>query len=209
MALSTNFDLADELLKHQTINVDQITENKCNRIILTRLMHDDPSLTSLTLSNYNDDDDASTFNVTSGLSALLGLLKTSSKMKQLHLDLCVLNDDNIPALASILKEAKLEYLSLVGNMGITSQGWGLLSEALVGHATLETLDLRLNSIDEAVAIKFAGALKENATLKTLYLVGNEAITEVGWSAFADLYFAARQALRRPYIPTTLSRVWAL
>ena len=61
MALSTNFDLADELLKYQTINVDRITENKCNRLILTRLMHDDPSLTSVTLSGSND---GSTFNVT-------------------------------------------------------------------------------------------------------------------------------------------------
>ena len=121
-----------------------------------------------------------------GLAALLGLPKTLSKMKQLHLDHCGLNDDNIPALASILKETKLECLSLVGNMAITSQGWSIFSEALVGHTSLEILGLRSNSIGDDGAIKFAGALKENTTLKTLYLVGNGAITEVGWSAFADL-----------------------
>ena len=84
----------------------------------------------------------------------------------------------------------------------------------MGHATLKILILSFNIIGndvigDDVAIKLADALKKNTMLKTLDLAGNEAITEVGWSVFAGLYFAARQALRRPYSPTTLLRVWAI
>ena len=121
-----------------------------------------------------------------GLAALLGLLKTSSEMKELCLVNGGLNDEHIQALSLILKESKLECLSLIRHRAITSQGWSILSEALVGHSTLEELYLRGNSIGDDVSINFADVLKKNTTLKTLDLASNEDITEVGWLAFADL-----------------------
>ena len=94
MALSTNFDLADELLKYQTINVDRITENKCNRIILTRLMHDDPSLTSLTLGSYNDDVYEFKFNANSVHEmAWLGYVRKKPSLLLASHSLPDMNDD--------------------------------------------------------------------------------------------------------------------
>jgi len=103
-----------------------------------------------------------------------------------HLQTLNLNDNNIQNIGNIStleNYTKLQALLLKGN-NIGIDGCRTLAHLLQNEdSRLETLNLDNNEINNEGVEIIANSIKHNTKLKTLHLVGNDKITEIGYIAF--------------------------
>ena len=118
----------------------------------------------------------------SGCSAVGKVLKhPQSKLKDLHLYNCQLDDQGLSALCDgLLGNSTVKKLSLSGN-NISSIGWRALSTILQHpNCKLIELDLSKTGINDESASVLGNALSGLSSLKVLYLSLNHSIGSADW-----------------------------
>ena len=122
-----------------------------------------------------------------GLTAVEKVLShTNSKLEDLCLSKCYLNDEDMRHLTdSLLGNSRLKKLDLSGNDKITSVGWRELS-TVIRHPNckLTKLSLSWNEIDDEGAIIVGSALS-GSSVKALDLCHNKSISHIGWHTFLN------------------------
>ena len=198
-ALQNNYFLITFLLDG-TVSAENLTaisllmaRNTAVTQAITRLKDNDPTLTSLDLSNMHINDVGATLiaealkgntsleylNLNTnqigdiGTTALANTLKTNNTLKILYLDINQITSTGVIALANALQEnSSLTYLDLgdndAGNMGANA-----LAETLKINTSLNTLELGANNINDIGFSNLIDALNNNASIKILYFYNNE------------------------------------
>ena len=107
-----------------------------------------------------------------------------SKLKDLCLSNCQLDDEKILSLTDVLMgNNTLKRLSLSRNTKITSVGWRALSTVLqYPNCKLIDLDLRNTGINDDVA-RLLGSALSGSSVKVLDLENNRSISSAGWQMF--------------------------
>jgi len=117
-----------------------------------------------------------------GLTAVGKVLShTNSKLKDIRLSNCYLNDEDMRYLSgALLGNSRLNKLDIERNSQITSVGWRALSTVIQHpNCKLTKLSLSWNDITDEGAIIVGGALS-GSSVKALDLCHNTLISHIGW-----------------------------
>jgi len=165
-------------LKSISFQSNTIEDGHLVPIITALSMH--PQLTELCLSNMNMGRNECT-----ALATLFRC--TTSELQKLNLDRNSINDEGVELLVqALLKNNHLQYLNLLCNEDITITGWKAVATLLeMPCCNLKSLDVDYNNIGNEGALVFANALANNSTLETLEIRRNS-ITVEGWAHFSKL-----------------------
>jgi len=122
-----------------------------------------------------------------GLTAVGKVLShTNSKLEELRLSNCYLNDEDMRHLTdSLLGNSRMRKLCLNNNSQISSVGWRALS-TVIRHpkCKLTKLSLSWNNITDEGAIIVGGALS-GSSVKALDLCHNKSISIIGWQTLLN------------------------